>query len=112
VSGSAGRRFLEAASPVNGNGHPSVPANPPRIFSDGDLGRLREVESAVDCECPNHMAQILSGLLAFEEYSRDCESRDARDAELHIHLYRETGRARAIMERALLHLCQEEGIEL
>jgi len=95
-----------------GNGGHHGHANPQRVFSDTDLGRLREVETAVDCECPNHMAQILAGLVAFEEYSRDCEHRDARDAELHAHLYRETGLARAIMERALLHLCQEEGIEL
>lgn len=86
--------------------------NPPRLFSDPELGRLREVESAVDCECPNHLSQILSGLLAFEEYASACENRDPRDAALHSHLYRETGRARAIMERALLHLCREEGIEL
>lgn len=96
----------------NGNGVHSAGAIPRRVFTDADLGRLREVETAVDCECPNHMAQILSGLVAFEEYSRDCENRDARDAELHAHLHRETGLARAIMERALLHLCQEEGIEL
>lgn len=98
--------------PLNGNGAHAVAANPPRLFTDADLGRLREVETAVDCECPNHMAQILSGLVAFEEYSRDCENRDAQDAELHAHLHRETGAARAIMERALLHLCQEEGIDL
>jgi hypothetical protein len=98
--------------PLNGNGAHAVVANPPRLFTDADLGRLREVETAVDCECPNHMAQILSGLVAFEEYSRDCENRDAQDAELHAYLHRETGAARAIMERALLHLCQEEGIDL
>ncbi len=104
--------LLETAVAPSTNGHPPGGSNPPRVFSDPDLGRLREVDSAVDCECPNHMAQLVAGLVAFEEYSRDCESRDARDAELHAHLHRETGRARAIMERALLHLCQEEGIEL
>ena len=104
-------RTVHPIPPSTNGAHPEV-GNPPRVFTDADLGRLREVETAVDCECPNHMAQILSGLVAFEEYSRDCESRDARDAELHAHLHRETGRARALVERALLHLCQEEGIEL
>jgi len=105
------REPLPATAPC-GNGSPPTPPNPRRMFTDSDLGRLREVETALDCECPNHMAQILAGLVAFEAYSRDCESRDVRDAELHAHLHRETGLARAIMERALLHLCQEEGIEL
>ena len=99
------------SAPAENGNHPPR-ANPQRVFTDADLGRLREVETAVDCECPNHMARILAGLVAFEEYSRDCENRDARDAELHAHLHRETGLARSIMERALLHLCQEEGIEL
>lgn len=108
----ASPRETSPAVTLNGNGvHPAV-TNPRRLFTDAELGRLREVETAVDCECPNHMAQILSSLVAFEEYSRDCENRDAQDAELHAHLHRETGLARAIMERALLHLCQEEGIEL
>lgn len=98
--------------PQNGNGVHLPATAPRRVFTDADLGRLREVETAVDCECPNHMAQILSSLVAFEEYSRDCENRDPQDAELHAHLHRETSLARAIMERALLHLCQEEGIEL
>lgn len=97
--------------PDPGNGA-RPPENPPRIFLEEDLGRLREVESAVDCECPNHLSGIISALVAFEEYALECESRDARDAALHAHLYRETGRARSIMEGALLHLCQEEGIEL
>lgn len=86
--------------------------NPPRLFTDAELGRLREIESAVDCECPHHMSSLVLSLVAFEKYSRECESLDERDAALHAHLYRETGRARVLMERALMHLCEREGIEL
>jgi len=96
--------------PLRGGEAPAAP--PPRAFTDVELGRLREVETAVDCECPNHLAFIISSLVAFEEYCRECENRDARDAEIHAHLGRETGRARAVMDQALLFLCREEGIEL
>lgn len=106
-------RPLHAWIPGEGTmGEEGIDGLPPRVFTDIDLGRLREIDSAIDCECPNHLAQLISGLLSFESYASDCENRDERDAALHLHLHRETARARAIMERALLHLCHEEGIEL
>lgn len=84
----------------------------PRLFSRAQLGRLQEIQSAVRCECPSHLSELVTSLSAFEEYSRGCENRDNEDAKLHAHLYKQTSRARRLLEEALLALCQYEQIEL
>ena len=84
----------------------------PRLFSVEQLAKLLELTSDVDCECPNHLAGIVSGLVAFEDYAAACEDSNEADRELHAHLYRETARAREIMEVALRHLVDFEKIEV
>lgn len=89
---------------------PAIP-KPPR-YSPEQLGVLLEVSSAVQCECPNHLSQIVSSLQAFEEYSKHCESRNEADQQVHALLYRYTAAARAVMEEALTALVKHENIEL
>jgi len=96
---------------------PPAPAPPPappaaRRFDDLDLARLRELRSAVDCECPNHLAAIVTSLVAFEHYSNACEQRNDEDALLHAFLHRETARARARLEEMLVRVCAQDGIPL
>lgn len=81
---------------------------PARRYSTDRLARLAEIDSSVDCECPRHLAEILSGLGAFEVYSQNCEETDVQQVELHAYLHNATGRARAIMEEALAHLAEVE----
>ena len=85
---------------------------PPRRFDDAQLARLLEISSAVDCECPNHLSSLISGLVAFEVYSRDCESRNEADADQHRRLAEGTAEARALMEDILVELCAHEGISV
>jgi len=89
-----------------------LPVGAARLFSQTQLGRLQEITSSVRCECPNHMAELVSSLAAFEEYSKKCENSDAADAAMHAKLYRETSRARRLMEEALVALCRYERIDL
>jgi len=84
----------------------------PRRFDDAQLARLLELTSAVDCECPNHLSSLITGLVAFEAYARDCESRDDLDAEQHRRLAAGTGEARARMEELLVELCEHEEISV
>lgn len=107
----ASRATLAAAASAGPSGAPRG-TNPPRRFTPAQLGRLMEIQSVVDCECPNHLSQLVSSLTAFERYSAQCEDRDDADAEVHGMLHRETGRARALMEEALARLVAHEGIEL
>lgn len=84
----------------------------PRRFSQAQLGRLAEIQSSVECECPNHLSEILISLNAFEEYSRACANRDDDDARVHAMLARSTGAARVAMESALAELLVHERIVL
>ncbi|ATB30004.1 hypothetical protein [Melittangium boletus] len=89
---------------------PAVP-KPPR-YTQEQLGTLLEYSSSVRCECPNHLSQIVAGLQAFEEYSKQCENRDDADRQVHAMLYRYTAGARAVMEEALDALVKHENIQL
>lgn len=85
---------------------------PARLYSDEHLVRIARLSSAVKCECPQHLANLLSSLVAFERYSEQCEDRSEEDAAIHAHLHRTTAQARASMERALSEVLAQEGIEL
>jgi hypothetical protein len=96
---------------------PSKPSNEatepvPRLFTREQLGRLREIDSRVECECPNHLSELLLSLGAFEDYAAACESRNAEDARIHAHLHRSTAAARRIVEEALVELLRHESIVL
>lgn len=88
-----------------------VEVGPPR-FSSAQLARLMEIQSAVDCECPNHLSELVSSLSAFEAYARNCESRSPADAKIHADLALFTAQARAVMERALERVIEHEKIIL
>jgi hypothetical protein len=90
---------------------PSREPRPPR-FTPEQLGRLMELVATVKCECPNHLAQLISGLRAFEDYSKECESRDEKDQRMHALLYRQTAVAREAMEDGLIALLEHENIQL
>ena len=81
-------------------------------YSPEQLGQLLEISSVVQCECPNHLSQIVSGLQAFEEYSKHCENRNEADKQVHALLYKYTAAARAVMEEALAALVKHENISL
>lgn len=85
---------------------------PPRAFSDDQLVRIAKISSVVKCECPQHLANLLSGLFAFEKYSKQCESRNTEDAQLHAFLYRTTAKCRSQMEIALSEVLTQEGISI
>lgn len=90
---------------------PPITATPPR-FSSAQLARLMEIPSAVDCECPNHLSELVSSLHAFEAYAKRCENKNPADAKLHAELAQFTGHARAVMERALERVIEHEKIVL
>ncbi len=107
----SGEHFNTPVIPVPGIARPAVDI-PTRRFSEAQLARLGRIESAVDCECPNHMAEVVQTLTAFESYCAQCEDRSEKDAALHAYLHRSTAQARALMETALAYLAQEEGLSI
>ena len=84
----------------------------PRRFSNQALSQLAMISPAMRCECPKHLAELITDLVAFERYSAECENRNTADAALHAYLHATASQAREMIEHALGHVIQVEGIEL
>jgi len=82
----------------------------PRPFNQQQLATLANTSTAIDCECPQHLAQLVGDLSAFEMYSANCENRNDDDAALHRYLHQTTAEARALIEVALEMVAEAEGI--
>ena len=91
---------------------PTTEAPPPPRFDEVGLAALAGANSALYCECPRHLAELVLSLASFEKYSADCANRDSKDAALHRDLQWATGHARATLEDALVRLAQADGIEI
>ena len=81
---------------------------PARRFDETALARIAESSSAVRCECPHHLVDLISRLTAFETYSEECEVLHADDAALHAFLHSATAQARALLEVALTRVMEVE----
>ena len=82
----------------------------PRRYADGFLQQLSQMPSQVQCECPNHLADLLTKLNAFERYSLECESTNVKDAAMHAMMYSASGHCREFLEEVLRRLMAHEGI--
>jgi DNA-binding transcriptional MerR regulator len=85
---------------------------PPRQYSDATLTRVASISTNVLCECPRHVAELITQLASFEQYSQECLNKHADDAHLHAYLRAVSGSARALFERALERVAEHEGISL
>ncbi|MCS3902479.1 DNA-binding transcriptional MerR regulator [Methylohalomonas lacus] len=85
---------------------------PVRLFNADELAQLAQASTAVECECPHHLVDIIQRLGSFEAYSAECENRSPEDAALHAYLHGATARVRATMEKALERVVRAEGVDL
>jgi MerR family transcriptional regulator, light-induced transcriptional regulator len=85
---------------------------PARKYSGQTLDRVAGISTDVLCECPRHVAELLTQLGNFEEYSQECLNSSDKDAHLHATLAAISGSARALFERALEMIAAHEGIKL
>jgi len=74
------------------------------------LSGLRDLPTQVQCECPNHLAELLGRLGAFEQYSLSCESRNQADALIHARLHAAASHCREVLEQVLGEVLDHEGI--
>ena len=82
----------------------------PRRYDDAFLNQLSQMPSEVQCGCPNHLADLLTKLNAFERYSLECESTNVADASVHAMMYSASGHCREFLEEVLRRLMAHEGI--
>jgi hypothetical protein len=85
---------------------------PPRRFDDRSLAQIAQASTALYCECPRHVVELLLTLGTFERYSAECVNRSPADAALHRYLERVAGTARALFEDALVLVARSEGLML
>ena len=111
VSGKELTRLIAAAQPTVAAVAGSPQASD-RRFTDAELVELTEMPSMVACECPRHLAEIVTLLVGFELYSTQCAERNQNDEALHRHLYTVTSTARTMLEQALARLVIDEGLTL
>lgn len=94
------------------NDQPITSHAPPRRYDDDSLAKIAAISPTIKCECPHHLAELLSSLAAFEQYSSECENRNQQDAELHAYLSKTASHARHMIEGALEMVIEIENIEL
>lgn len=92
------------------------PSQPPRVpgarFDEMALSTIAAAGNRVSCECPRHLAEVLTMIGSFERYSAQCASKNADDRRLHQDLERAAGQARNLLEVAMVRLARAEGIPL
>ena len=81
-----------------------------RRYNEAFLQQLSQMPSKVQCECLNHLSDLLSKLNAFERYSLECESTSSKDAAMHAMMYSASGHCREFLEEVLQRLMVHEGI--
>lgn len=99
----ASRALPPAAPTVMVDTPPGTPQ-----YDEATLADWATRSTAVACECPAHVAELLLRLQQFEAYSADCEHRDDQDRHLHEQLHRLAGTARSLLERAMHLLAEHE----
>jgi len=83
----------------------------PRRFTDEALAEMALQSARLNCECPAHLVELIIGLSGFETYSRECEHRNAKDAQVHRLLCARASQARALVEDALARLADAEDLD-
>lgn len=91
--------------------NPATHAIPPRRFENDYLHQIATASTAVQCECPHHLVELITSLVAFETYSAGCKNRNPEDAIVHSYLWSVSARARAAMEEALARVVELEGLK-
>ena len=106
-------RACRSIKPTLSNSRPALnqPVTSPR-FTNEQLSRIAALTSKIACECPNHLAELIINLTAFEKYSSECANRNEEDAQLHSLLNQAAGASRLILEESLIRLMEIEGIEV
>jgi hypothetical protein len=116
VPAEIGELVLLCRSALAGQGLPAEEAEgkdvAPRRLDDAALAAITAAGNRLSCECPRHLSDILMMVGSFERYSAQCASRNQEDARLHRELELASGRARVVLEEAMIRLALAEGLPL
>jgi len=85
-------------------------SRPEPVYSAETLEKYIEHLPKLECECPNHLSELVHQLNAFQTYTERCLESDRNDARLHQIIHDYTVYARHLMEQALTLVLQAEGV--
>ena len=105
----AANHLLEKAARPEEERAECVPSD--RRYSDSQLWEIVNQPNAIKCECPQHLSHILFSLNHFEAYMKDCENRNAEDAEVHQYLHKIASESRSCLEKAMDRLVEHENLQ-
>jgi hypothetical protein len=91
---------------------PVVNQYPAHIYSQQQLAKITNLSSSLDCECPNHLVELITGLNAFEKYSGECINKNDEDAALHGKIQVTAASARIALEKLLNEVLRIEKIDI
>jgi hypothetical protein len=103
---------LPTAPPIRAENPVDSKAPPPPRFDERALVTLADASPTIYCECPRHLVDLVLSLSSFERYSAECANRGPDDAALHRDLEYSAGRARVLIEDALLRVAVIEGLTI
>lgn len=85
---------------------------PARLFTDEQLAEAKTLTMGVGGEYNYHLSELIMSLIRFEEYSEQCKNDPTDDEVLHNYIIKHSSQARNILETALTHVFEIEGISL
>lgn len=88
----------------------SFRSRPQPMFDTETLERYLHDLPKLECECPNHLSEIVLKLHDFQTYTNTCLEGEQNDARLHHIIHDYTSFARNLMEQALTLVLQAEGV--
>ena len=89
-----------------------VKQQPEQRFDSQSLAYLSTLSSTIKCECPKHLAELISQINAFAQFCQECLTLNPKDQALHEHLKGVAQTSRAMLEDALQKIVEHEGIVL
>ena len=97
---------------LDDNGSTTTQHTTPARFTTQELARIAALTPSLECECPNHIAQLLMDIAAFEHYSEQCVDTDPEEKALHEQLSAISAQARRLFEDALIAVTRADGLTL
>ncbi len=91
---------------------PAIEPTKKSRFTSEQLASVATMTPTLACECPNHIAQLLIDISAFEQYCAECVDLDPQEKLLHSHLGEITANARRLFEDALIAVAEADNLDL
>ena len=85
----------------------ALPRTQPRQFDEAALIAAEALSNKLNCECPQHLTDLIRRLNAFEEYSQNCGAENWKQAAVHACIYAYANQAKHLIEKALRTVLDE-----